>query len=71
MNGDIIANINLERMIEHHESSGHRFHRFKLHNIKVPFGVLKVMDGRVTGVKEKPDMEVLVNVASICLSRRL
>ena len=62
MNGDIVANINLERMVELHKSAGAVMTiGSKLHNINVPFGVLQVSDGRVTGLSEKPDMELLVN----------
>lgn len=62
MNGDIVAKINLGRMIEAHESTGAAMTiGSKLHNINVPFGVLQVSDGCVTGLSEKPDMELLVN----------
>ena len=58
----IVANINLERMIASHKSAGASMTvGSKLYNINIPFGVLQVMDGLVTGLKEKPDMEVLVN----------
>lgn len=62
MNGDIVANISLERMIELHQSTDASMTiGSKLHNVNVPFGVLQVEDGRVNGLTEKPDMEILVN----------
>jgi len=62
MNGDIVANIDLGRMIEFHESTKSSMTiASKLHNVNVPFGVLHVAGERVTGLTEKPDIEVLVN----------
>ena len=62
MNGDVLANININRMIEVHETtSASMTVGAKLHKLSVPFGVLEVENELITDLAEKPDMDVLVN----------
>ena len=49
MNGDVLANLNISRMLEYHESTEAQMTvGAKTHNINVPFGVLQVENDLVT-----------------------
>tara|TARA_B100001093_G_scaffold519205_1_gene607130 strand:+ start:5158 stop:6210 length:1053 start_codon:yes stop_codon:yes gene_type:complete len=62
MNGDVLANININRMIELHERTDALMTvGAKVHKLSVPFGVLEVENELITDLAEKPDMDVLVN----------
>ena len=55
MNGDIMTSVNLKQMFDYHSNMGATatIGAFA-HEYQVPYGVLEMEDGRVTGIHEKP-----------------
>ena len=69
MNGDLVTDFHVRRMLRYHEQGGylatvglnHYSHR-------VPFGCVTLSDGAITGIKEKPLMNELVNCGIYTIS---
>ena len=62
MNGDILTNINLNHLLEFHESGSSIVTMcVRKYDIKVPFGVVDINDNSVVNIKEKPVHNFFVN----------
>lgn len=62
MNGDLLTNINLKHLLEfhlqHHVQATMCVQKYEM---KVPYGVVQMEDGRIVNVDEKPSKSVFVN----------
>lgn len=55
MNGDLITDVNISRMVEFHEENGyHATMGYSSYSHTVPFGCIEVKDGEITQILEKP-----------------
>lgn len=62
MNGDLLTNANLSRIFALHRANAHMATvALRRHVIKVPYGVCEVNDGRVTALREKPELHYDIN----------
>ncbi len=62
MNGDVLTNVNIANMLNQHIESGMAV-TMAVHRVQnqVPYGVVKIIDGKVKQIKEKPVESYLVN----------
>ena len=71
LNGDLVTQVDIGRLLEFHARG-----RFvatmgvRPFALDIPFGVVGVRAGRLTGLREKPREQVLVNAGIYVLSRR-
>ncbi|MBX6426559.1 MAG: NTP transferase domain-containing protein [Variibacter sp.] len=69
LNGDVLTDLSLNRFV-----SFHRQHRGLVtiatatRNIKMEFGVIDEVDGRLTGFREKPALSHLVSMGLYCMN---
>jgi NDP-sugar pyrophosphorylase family protein len=57
MNGDILTRLNFHEMLRYHQEGGYEMTiATRQHTHQLPFGVLRVHDGAVQGIVEKPTM---------------
>jgi dTDP-glucose pyrophosphorylase/predicted transcriptional regulator len=62
MNGDVLSNVNFQHLLDFHQS-----HKAKAtmcvwdYHVKVPYGVIKTDQHRLTGIDEKPIQQFFVN----------
>jgi dTDP-glucose pyrophosphorylase len=62
MNGDLVTNINLSRMMCFHREHGFAATMaLREHTVKVPFGVVDFSHGRVERLREKPSLQYHIN----------
>ena len=72
MNGDILTNIDFKEMAQYHNLKGSLITIAAInHHIKVPFGVLKVEDGILRGVVEKPIYTNLCNAGIYMINSKV
>jgi NDP-sugar pyrophosphorylase family protein len=69
-NGDVIADINLRRMIQEFKKSHYAASMF-VTRMRSPYGVLRLAGERVESFEEKPLLEHYINAGYYCLSRRV
>jgi dTDP-glucose pyrophosphorylase len=69
MNGDLVTQFDVHRMIAFHEHNGFvATIGLRPYQADVPFGVADVEDGRLVGMREKPTLRMLVNAGIYVVS---
>ncbi len=69
MNGDIVTSVNLRQLFDYHDSMGAMATVGAFaHEYQIPYGVLEMEDGRVTGIHEKPIVRKYVSGGVYALS---
>ena len=72
MNGDLITQVNVRRLLERHETrSNLATIGLHSHSLEMPYGVVKTVDADVVELVEKPTESYLVNAGIYVLSRAL
>ncbi len=62
INGDILTGVSYQQMLRHHQKHGALLTvGVRVHEIRVPFGVVECDEVRVLQLKEKPSITLLVN----------
>jgi NDP-sugar pyrophosphorylase family protein len=62
MNGDLLTNVSFNNMLEHHiENKAAATMCVREYDFQVPYGVLKIDDGRITAIEEKPVHKFFIN----------
>jgi len=62
MNGDLVSQFNVSRMLEYHDQEqAHATIAARHHQVDIPFGVIDSEAGCLTRLTEKPSMHLLVN----------
>ena len=62
MNGDILTNVDYRSLLKYHQQHDASMTvAVRQYDIKVPYGVVEASDGQVLGLKEKPQLNFLVN----------
>jgi dTDP-glucose pyrophosphorylase len=70
MNADLLSNADFRRLVAHHRKLGnHLTITVREHLTSIPFGVVKVDNGVVSGIEEKPSYLDLVSAGIYCISR--
>ncbi len=69
-NGDIVADVNLRRMVQRHESN-HYCATLFVTKMRSPFGIVELGDDRVKSFREKPVLDYYINGGVYCMSRDL
>ncbi len=69
-NGDIVADVNLKRMLQRHESNHYSATLF-VTKMRSPFGIVELGDDRVKSFREKPVLDYYINGGVYCMSRDL
>jgi dTDP-glucose pyrophosphorylase len=68
INGDVIAEVNIPGLIAHHRASAASMTVcVRSYNQTVPFGVVALEDGRITGIHEKPTFTHHINAGIYCV----
>jgi dTDP-glucose pyrophosphorylase len=72
LNGDQILQADLSAMLDHHHASGCvATMAVGLHQVEIPFAVVKDMQGRLIALEEKPTLTMTVNRGSYVLEPEL
>ena len=72
MNADLVAEIDFSGFLEEHRTSKNDFTvAVREHVTPVPFGVIRMNNGIVAGVQEKPNYSDLVSAGIYCVSSNL
>lgn len=72
INGDIFTNLNFESMMEFHETNGFDITvGTRKHTYQIPYGVIDVSSSTITGLREKPELEYLINGGVYCLNPKV
>jgi len=62
MNGDLLTNVNFEKMLDFHESNNSKATTcVREYEIEVPYGVVSIKDENICSIKEKPTHSFFVN----------
>ncbi len=69
-NGDIVADVNLRRMIQRHENNSYDATIF-VTRMRSPYGIVELGDDRVRSFREKPVLDYYINGGVYCLNRNL
>jgi len=70
MNADLLSNDNFRTLVHHHRKLGnHLTIAVREHLTSIPFGVVKVDNGVVSGIEEKPSYLDMVSAGIYCISR--
>lgn len=69
-NGDVVADINLRRMMQEFKKSRCSASIF-VTRMRSPYGILRLAGGRIKSFEEKPLLEHYINAGYYCLSRRV
>jgi len=69
-NGDVVADVNLKRMIQEFKKSRCAASIF-ITRMRSPYGILRLAGGRIKSFEEKPLLEYYINAGYYCLSRRV
>lgn len=69
-NGDVVADINLRRMMQEFKRSRCSASIF-VTRMRSPYGILRLAKGRVKSFEEKPLLEHYINAGYYCISRRV
>lgn len=71
MNGDLMTNINFEHMFDYHIShDAMATMAVREYDFQVPYGVVKIKDGQITSIEEKPTHRFYVNAGIYLLAER-
>lgn len=69
INGDIFTNLNMEKLMNFHlEKKWALTVGTKNYSFQIPYGVLETEGKKVTGVREKPELQCLINGGVYCLN---
>jgi len=69
MNADLLSNADFRSLVAHHRKLGnHLTIAVREHLTSIPFGVIKVDNGTVSGIEEKPSYLDMVNAGIYCIS---
>jgi dTDP-glucose pyrophosphorylase len=69
MNADLLSNADFRSLVAHHRKLGnHLTIAVREHLTSIPFGVVKVDDGVVSGIEEKPSYLDMVSAGIYCIS---
>lgn len=69
MNGDLLTKVNFQQLLDFHDDSKNPATIcVREHNFQIPFGVVKIDDYRLSGLKEKPVKKVFVNAGIYVLN---
>ena len=69
MNGDLLTNVNFEHLLEFHtENRAVGTMCVREYDFQVPFGVVKLNDGRITSIEEKPVHKFFVSAGIYMLN---
>lgn len=69
VNGDVVTNLQMSRLLEFHTASGADITMAtRRHSVAIPFGVVEHVDGSVRSIREKPRFVYDINVAIYVLS---
>lgn len=69
MNGDLLTNINFEYLLDYHlENRAIATMCVREYDFQVPFGVVKLDDGKIKSIQEKPTQKFFVNAGIYMLS---
>jgi NDP-sugar pyrophosphorylase family protein len=72
MNGDLVTDFRVRRMLQHHQNGGYLATMGLNHyNHRVPFGCVELKDGAISNLKEKPLLSELINCGIYTLSPEL
>jgi dTDP-glucose pyrophosphorylase len=72
MNGDLVNQFDVSRMLtQHAREQAQATLAARHHQTDIPFGVLDVEDGRLTGLTEKPSAHYLINAGIYVIDPRL
>ncbi|MFQ6129254.1 MAG: sugar phosphate nucleotidyltransferase [Candidatus Hadarchaeaceae archaeon] len=69
-NGDVVADINLRRMMQEFKRARCSASIF-VTRMRSPFGILRLEGGRIRSFEEKPLLEHYINAGYYCLSKRV
>lgn len=69
-NGDIVADLNLKRMIQRFKSSGAKASMF-ITQMRSPYGIVEVGERYIRSFREKPLLDYFINGGFYCLSKEL
>ena len=71
MNGDIVTRLNFAHLLDFHREIGSEATVCaRPYTVPIPFGVLDLDGAQVCAMREKPDMEVMVNAGIYCINWR-
>jgi dTDP-glucose pyrophosphorylase len=69
MNGDLVMQVNLERMLQfHHEGGYSATMGVKPYHHEVPFGCVETNKGKIVSIREKPSIDRLINAGVYAIS---
>ena len=69
MNGDLLTNVNFEKMLDFHNfSKSSATLCVRDYDVQVPYGVVNMSDGQVTSITEKPMQKFFVNAGIYILN---
>ncbi len=69
MNGDILTNIDLNKLMDFHTSGGYDMTvAVKPYSIKLAYGVLECEGNAVVNLREKPELSFMINAGIYCLN---
>lgn len=69
MNGDLVTECDIGRLIDFHESGGYgATFAVRPHSVQIPFGVAEVDGNRLVAIREKPTHRMLINAGMYVLS---
>jgi dTDP-glucose pyrophosphorylase len=72
VNGDVLLSARISDIVDHHNSSGAEITvGVKVLDTQIPFGVVEVENGRITGIIEKPVYRDFVNAGVYVLSSQV
>jgi NDP-sugar pyrophosphorylase family protein len=62
MNGDLVTQFDVGRLLTFHEQGGYAATvGLRVHPLEIPFGVAQIRGRRLTGLREKPALRLLIN----------
>ena len=72
MNGDIVTRLNFSHFLDFHREVGSEATVCaRPYAVPIPFGVLDLDGAQVCSMREKPDLEVMVNAGIYCINWRI
>jgi Nucleoside-diphosphate-sugar pyrophosphorylase involved in lipopolysaccharide biosynthesis/translation initiation factor 2B, gamma/epsilon subunits (eIF-2Bgamma/eIF-2Bepsilon) len=72
INGDIFTNLNFENMMDFHiNNKCHITIGTRNHSFEIPYGVLETENNIIKNIKEKPEINYLINAGVYCLNPEL
>lgn len=68
INGDIFTNLNADNMMQFHNNGNYDITvGTRKHTFHIPYGVIDIDNNLIQGIKEKPELEYLINAGVYCL----